>query len=56
MSEELNNQILYKIKEIGIDLLENSNLLENTIKELYVSQLIENIKIDDKEFELFFKN
>ena len=56
MSDQLNNQILNKIKDIGIDFLENSNLLENTIKELYISKLIENIKFDDKTFELFLKD
>ena len=56
MSDQLNNQIFYKIKDIGIEFFENSNLLENTVKELYISKLIENIIVDDKKFDLFLED
>ena len=48
--------IINKLNTMGIELLDNSNLLENTIKELYISQLISDIKIDQKKFKLFYKN
>ncbi len=56
MSDQLNNQIFNKIKELGIDFLDNSNLLENTVKELYVSKLIERIEVNDEKYELFLKD
>ena len=56
MDDQFYNEIFNKIKYLGIDFLENTNLLENTIKELYISKLIENIKVDDKKFEIFLKD
>ena len=56
MSDQFNNEILNKIKELGIDFLDNSNLLENTVKELYISKLIEKIDVNDKKYELFLKD
>ena len=49
MVEKNYKQIHDKIKNIGIDTLEKSNLLENTVKELLISQLIENIQMDEEE-------
>ena len=49
MVEKNYKQIHNKIKNIGIDTLEKSNLLENIVKELLISQLIENIQINEEE-------
>ena len=49
MAEKNYKQIHNTIKNIGIDTLEKSNLLENIVKELLISQLIENIQIDEEE-------
>ena len=49
MVEKNYKQIQDKIKNIGIDTLEKSNLLENIVKELLISQLIENIQMDEEE-------
>ncbi len=49
MVEKNYKQIHEKIKNIGIDTLEKSNLLENIVKELIISQLIENIQINEEE-------
>ena len=48
MVEKNYKQIHNKIKNIGIDSLESSNLLENVVKELLISELIENIQMDDE--------
>ena len=49
MAEKNYKQIHNTIKNIGIDTLEKSNLLENIVKELLISQLIENIQMDEGE-------
>ena len=49
MDEKNYKQIHDIIKNIGIDTLEKSNLLENIVKELLISQLIENIQINEEE-------
>ena len=49
MAEKNYKQIQDKIKNIGIDTLEKSNLLENIVKELLISQLIENVQIDHEK-------
>ena len=51
MVEKNYKQIHDKIKNIGIDTLEKSNLLENIVKELLISQLIENIQINEEEYK-----
>ena len=56
MVEKNYNQIQDKIKNIGIDTLEKSNLLENTVKEFVISQLIEDIQIDDEELNKILDN
>ena len=49
MIEKEYGQICSKINQIGIDFLEKSNNLENIVKELLISQLIENVQIDHKK-------
>ena len=56
MIEKNYEQIYNKIKNIGIDTLEKSNLLENIVKELLISQLIENIQMDEEESNLILNN
>ncbi len=43
-----------KLNNIGIDFLENSNLLETTTKELVIDKLIDKINIDKEHFDEFF--
>ena len=47
-------EIFNKINSIGIDFLENTNLLEKTIKELVINKLIEDYIIDVKQSEEIF--
>ena len=56
MIEKNYEQIYSKINHIGIDFLEKSNVLENLVKELLITQLIENIRIEDEKcfFNTFF--
>ena len=56
MSKEDYKEIYNKINKIGINCLENSNLLENTIKEFLVSEFVENIEPNESQLDLFFKD
>ena len=60
MIEKNYEQICNKINHIGLDFLEKSNVLENLVKELLITQLIEKIQIkDEKSNEIldeFIKN
>ena len=55
MSHEDLKEVRNKLNEIGINFLENSNLLESTVKELIINKLIEKISIDKKKFDEFFQ-
>ena len=41
MSEEVLEEVRNKLKDIGVNFLENANLLENTTKELITYKLID---------------
>ena len=49
MSEDGHKEVWNKLKYIGIDVLENANLLEITTKELIINELIKNVQIDDEK-------
>ena len=51
MSEDSHKEVRNKLKDIGIDVLENANLLEITTKELIINKLIENVQIDNEKSE-----
>ena len=53
MIEKNYEQICSKINHIGIAFLEKSNVLENLVKELLITQLIENIRIEDEKSNEF---
>ena len=55
MSEEVLEDVRNKIKDIGVNFLENANLLENTAKELIINKLIDKITIEEKQFDEFFQ-
>ena len=55
MSEEVLEDVRNKIKDIGVNFLENANLLENTAKELIINKLIDKITIGEKQFDEFFR-
>ena len=54
MIKEEFKEIFNKIEKRGIDFFENSNLLEQTVRELVTDKLIENIYIDKKQEEEFY--
>ena len=54
MSEEVLEEVRNKLKDIGVNFLENANLLENTTKELITNKLIDKITISEKQFDEFF--
>ena len=55
MSEEVLEDVRDKLKDIGVNFLENANLLENTTKELITNKLIDKITIGEKQFDEFFR-
>ena len=55
MSEEVLEDVRNKLKDIGVNFLENANLLENTTKELITNKLIDKITIGEKQFDEFFR-
>ena len=55
MSEEVLEDVRNKLKDIGVNFLENANLLENTTKELITNKLIDKITIGEKQFDKFFR-
>ena len=55
MSEEVLEDVRNKLKDIGVNFLDNANLLENTAKELIINKLIDKITIGEKQFDEFFR-
>ena len=49
-------EIIHSIKNIGINFLERANLLEITVKELLISDLIENISLNEKQIREVFED
>ena len=55
MWDDGHKEVRNKLKDIGIDVLENANLLEITTKELIINELIENVQIDDEKSKEIFE-
>ncbi len=55
MSEKVLEDVRNKLEDIGVNFLENANLLENTVKELITNKLIDKINIGEKQFDEFFQ-
>ena len=49
-------EIIHSIKNIGINFLERANLLEITVKELLISDLIKNISLEEEQSREVFED
>ena len=53
MSNEDYIDVRNKLNHIGVDFLENTNILETTTKELVINKLIDEVPIDKEHFDVF---